>query len=238
VPASRCSASIRFDVNEKGQVPERVEAFGALLGRLGELAKTEQFALHPVSTNIRSLAPDYKYWTRMGFGSAHIAVSQLFQGHFDKILYASDGEGPNPLPGAMHPLFTPHFSTDAVRIQGEQDEMYRAEKVALLADWDAGRRLMQPCHYVKIPEQGKINCGRCEKCVRTMLMLIGLGKLQDVSAFVENDLAPDRVFQIPVNNRRKAALLQQSIPSLRKVGRNDLVWAIRARVALFYIVRN
>ena len=71
-----------------------------------------------------------------------------------------------------------------------------------------------------------------------MLMLIGLGKLQDVSAFVENDLAPDRVFQIPVNNRRKAALLQQSIPSLRKVGRNDLVWAIRARVALFYIVRN
>jgi len=227
-----------FDVNDDGPVPERLVAFEALLQRLRGLAEAEHFELHPVHTNIRSLAPNYKYWTRMGFGAAHIAVSQLFQGHFDKVLFASDGDGPNPLPGAMHPLFNPHFSTDAVRIQGEQDEMLRAEKIALLADWDLGRRLMQPCHYVKIPAEGKINCGRCEKCVRTMLMLIGMGRLDEVSAFAENDVTPDRIFRIPVNNRRKAKLLLQAVPYLREVGRMDLVWAIRARVALFHLVRT
>ncbi|HVS03293.1 MAG TPA: hypothetical protein VMT16_11035 [Thermoanaerobaculia bacterium] len=228
----------KFDVTDGRPVPERLDAFAALLGRLGELAREEHFRLLPVRTNVRSLAPSYAYWTAMGFGAGHSAVAQLFQGHFDKVLFASNGDGPNPPPGAAHPVFNPHFSTDAVRIQGEQDEMRRSEKLELLTRWELARRLMQPCHYVRIPEGGRINCGRCEKCVRDMLTLIGLGRLRNVSAFAEDDLTPDRLFRIPLNNRRKAALLLQSIPGLRQAGRRDLAWAIRARVALFHLLRT
>lgn len=227
-----------FDVDANGPVRARLDAFDSLLQRLRGLAEVEQFALHPVWTNVRSLAPSYRFWTQVGFGAGHFAVSQFFRGTYDKVLAASNGLGPNPEPGALHPLFDAHLSTDAVRIQGAEHEMSRTEKVALLADWDAGRRLMQPCHYVEIPPDGQINCGRCEKCLRTMLTLIGLGKLDQVSAFSENDVPIDRIFRIPVNDLGKARLLAQSIPSLQRVGRGDLVWAIRARLALFHLLRH
>ncbi len=229
----------KFDIDEQGnQVPERLDAFEAVVGRLSELADAENYELHPVRTNIRSLAPGYSFWVKMGFGAGHSAVSQLFQGTYDKVLLASDGDGPNPPPVAIHPVFNQHFSTDAVRIQSEQDEMTRLQKIDLLTDWEYGRRFMQPCHYVHIPEGGAINCGQCEKCVRTMLSLIGLGKLDEVSAFEQKDLKPIRVFLIPVSHAGKAKLLGQAIGPLQKAGRSDLVWAIRARLALYYLLRH
>ena len=174
----------------------------------------------------------------MGFGAGHVAVSQLFAGVYDKILFASDGEGPNPHPGPIHPLITPWFSSNAVTVQSDQDELTRPDKIALLADWDPGLRIMQPCHYVKIPEDGRINCGRCEKCIRTMLLLLGMGRLQEASAFRENDVTPAMIRAIPVHNVRKAELLAQSIPLLQEAGRRDLVRAIRRRILKFRLRRS
>lgn len=227
-----------FDCDKNGPVPARLNAFSELVSRLQELAMVEHFQLLPVYTNVRSLAPHYRYWIKVGFGAGHSAVAQLFQKQFDQVLWASDGDGANPDPGAEHPLFNRHYSTSALRLLDDGLELSRKEKVALLSQWDIGRRLMQPCHYVHIPEAGKINCGRCEKCVRTMLLLLGMGKLAKVEAFAENDVYWKILFQIPVNNRRKALLLKQSIPDLQRIGRHDLVWAIRFRIMLYSIFRH
>jgi hypothetical protein len=219
-----------FDLDENGPVPERLAAFEDLRGRLRSLAEAEKFELLPVRTNVRSLGFDYRAWTRIGFAAGHIAVAQLFHGHFDKVLFSSDGAGPNPPHAAAHPMITPWFSTNAVTVQSDQDAILRTDKIALLANWEWGRRLMQPCHYVRIPEQGRINCGQCEKCVRTMLTLIGLGRLKDVSAFAGMDVTPDLIRKIPVHSDLKASLLAQSIPLLRTAGRDDLIRAIRQRM--------
>jgi hypothetical protein len=227
-----------FDLDENGPVAARLTAFFGLVSRLRELAVTEHFQLIPVYTNVRSLAPHYRYWIKVGFGAGHSAVAQLFQKQFDQVLFASDGDGANPFPGAEHPLFNRHYSTSALRLLDDGLELLRKEKVTLLSQWGTGRRLMQPCHYVQIPEAGKINCGRCEKCVRTMLVLLGIGVLDKVDAFAENDVHPMALFRMPVNNRRKAQLLRQSIPDLQGIGRHDLVWAIRFRIMLYFIFRH
>lgn len=227
-----------FDVDSRGPVPERLAAFDALLGRLRIVAEAERFELHPVYTNVRSLAPSYTYWTRMGFGAGHIAAAHLFHGYLDKVLYASDGDGGDPGPGAWHPRFVRHFSTDAVQVEPTEILMTRMEKTALVSEWGWGRRMMQPCHYVRIPERGKINCGRCEKCIRTMLALIGLGRLGEVDAFEENDVPVSRLFLVPLSTHRKASLLRQTLPGLARAGRRDLVWAVRVRLALRCILRR
>ncbi len=227
-----------FDLDARGPVPERLDAFNALLQRLNAIASAESFTLHPVYTNVRNLAPNYRYWTSMGFGAAHIAACHLFQGHIDRLLYASDGDGANPSPGAWHPLIAPQFSTEALLVQPSEVAMSRVEKTALLCEWDIGRRYMQPCHYVRIPEAGRINCGRCEKCIRTMLALIGLGKLKEVSAFDEDDLPPARLFRMPVSTKNKAWLLRDTIPPLLKAGRPDLARAVRARLLLYHLLRR
>lgn len=227
-----------FDFDQDGPVPERLREFDTQLERLGELAREEHFTLLTVRTNIRRIAPDYKYWTQIGYGPAHSAVAQLFDGTFDKVLMASDGDGANPESGGMHPVINHHFSTDAVRIEEAQGEMTRPEKVALLTAWEFARRNMQPCHQIQLPADGRLNCGRCEKCVRTMLILAGLGKLPDVSAFTENDLTPSQVFLIPVHSKPKAEHLRRCIAPLIAAGRPDLAWTIRARLALFSVVRR
>ncbi len=71
-----------------------------------------------------------------------------------------------------------------------------------------------------------------------MLLLLGTGRLGEVDAFDENDVRPITIFRIPVNNLKKAQLLAQSIPDLKHIGRHDLVWAIRLRLMLFYILRH
>lgn len=227
-----------FDLDYRGPVPERLAAFDERIGRLAELAAKESFTLHAVYTNIRSLAPSYRYWTRMGFGAAHISVAQLFHGYMDTVLYASDGDGANPPPGAWHPLIVPHFSTDAVRVQATEVAMKRVEKTEVVSAWEYGRRYMQPCHWIHIPESGRINCGRCEKCIRTMLTLIGLGRLKEVSAFDEDDVPPSLLFQMSLTNRVKADLLQETIPGLLCAGRRDLARAVRARLALYRLFRR
>jgi hypothetical protein len=116
--------------------------------------------------------------------------------------------------------------------------MTRPEKVALLTAWEFARRNMQPCHQIQLPADGRLNCGRCEKCIRTMLILACLGKLPDVSAFTENDLTPSMVFLIPVHSKPKAEHLRRSIAPLIAAGRSDLAWTIRARLALFSVVRG
>ena len=226
-----------YDVGEEGPDAERLRAFEALLERLGNLARKEQFDLLPVRTNVRRIAPSYRAWTTVGYGGGLIAAAQLFQGSFDRVLYSSDGVGPNPHPGTLHPLTNRLFSTEALTVQSDQDEVRRSEKVALLADWDEGRKLMQPCHYVKIPGEGKINCGECEKCVRTMLILIGLGRLDEVDAFHKKDVTPDMIRRIPIHHGGKLELLRESLPLLEKAGRSDLVRAIRRR-ALKYRIRR
>lgn len=227
-----------YDVTEEGPSDDRLRTFESLLERLGKLAGEEHFDLLPVRTNVRRIAPDYRAWTKVGFGAGHIAAAQLFQGSFDRVLFSSDGDGPDPPPGAMHPLTNFGYSTGALTVQSDQDEMRRSEKVALLADWEAGRRWMQPCHHIEIPGEGKINCGSCEKCVRTMLVLIGLGRLDEVDAFRGMDVSPEKIRRIPIHNRRKLNHLLDSLPLLEEAGRDDLVKAIRRRARKYRFRRK
>jgi hypothetical protein len=222
-----------FEVTADGPVPERLAAFRRLESRLKSIARAEDFQLIPICTNTRLLSGNYASWTSVGFGAANAAVAHALSRRFTKVLLASGGDGVDPPGGASHPLLDQHFSTAAVHIQHEQASWTRLDKLRLLAAWPAALQVMQPCHYVRVPPAGQINCGRCEKCVRTMLGLICLGKLADAAAFVDDDVTPEIVRSIPVLSPVKAGLLQQLIDPLEKAGRPDLAKEIRRKLRGF-----
>ena len=97
---------------------------------------------------------------------------------------------------------------------------------------------MNPCHTLSIPPEGELNCGRCEKCVRTMLALQAMGKLESVTAFHEDQVPASRLFRMPVNNLRKAKMLSDQLPLLKQAGLWKLVWALRLRLLLFRLLRH
>jgi hypothetical protein len=174
----------------------------------------------------------------VGLGAASVSVAHALSRRFSKVLFASDGNGIDPAPGGSHPLLDQNFSTAAVQVQHEQTSWTRIDKLRLLAAWPSALRLMQPCHYISVPPPGQINCGRCEKCIRTMLGLLALGKLAEAGAFADDDVTPEMVRPIPVANQVKADLLQQLIDPLRAAGREDLVRVIRRKLLAFRWRKN
>ena len=48
--------------------------------------------------------------------------------------------------------------------------------------------MLRSCFYGRIPPAGRINCGECEKCLRTMLALVALGKLDRAPTFWTPDV--------------------------------------------------
>lgn len=222
-----------YEFDAAGPVAERLAAFERLERRLAALAESEDFELIPIHTSARLLCPSYRCWTSVGFGAANTAVAHAFSRRFTKVIFASDGLGVNPLPGGSHPLLDQHYSSAAVHVHHEHAVMSRLEKLRLLAEWKPAMEIMQPCHYVEVPEGGRINCGRCEKCIRTMLMLLALGKLEEASAFSDDDVTPEMVEAIRVADAAKAEILEQSVALLERIGREDLVEAIRRKTARF-----
>jgi hypothetical protein len=223
-----------FDCTADGPVPERLVAFRHLQSRLRDLAETEDFELIPVRTNTRLLTGDYACWTSVGFGAANVSVAHALSRRFSQVLFASDGTGADPPPGASHPLLDQHFSTAAMHVRHEHAAWSRIDKLRLLAQWPHALRIMQPCHRVKLLPEAQLNCGHCEKCIRTMLGLLALGKLAEAEAFTANDVTPEMIERIPVHTPVKAELLRQLIEPLRSAGRPDLVRPIQAKVRAFH----
>ena len=222
-----------FECTVDGPVPERLAAFRQVQARLTDLAESENFELIPVLTNTRLLIGDYECWTSVGFGAANVSVAHTLSRRFTRALFASDGNGVGVPPGASHPLLDQFFSTAAVQVWHEHAGWSRIDKLRLLAEWPTALRIMQPCHRIEVLPEGQLNCGRCEKCIRTMLGLLALGKLRQAEAFAAADVTPEMVEQIPVLSKVKADLLRQLMEPLKRVGRDDLVSAVRARIAAF-----
>jgi hypothetical protein len=113
--------------------------------------------------------------------------------------------------------------------------MTRIEKVALVADWPAGLQNIRVCQN---DSSGSWNCGTCEKCIRTMIMLESLGKLRECTSFPENDISVgllnylemyDMLFDV-----EQIYLYKMTIPLLKERGREDLVDALEKIFQVFY----
>jgi hypothetical protein len=218
-----------FDATEAGPVPERLDAWADLRSRLAGLAERESFTLVPVYTNVRTFSPDYLTWSRALFSPMTAAIVHGFAGRVSTALLGSDGVGIEPDDVSESQMLSQCFSSAALEVRLDLVHLDRLARIRMLADWADGRALMQPCHWVELPRPGQVNCGRCEKCVRTMLGLVVLGRLGDTPAFADDDLTADRIDALHIASSNKLRHLSAFVGPLRAAGRRDLVRAIRRR---------
>jgi hypothetical protein len=236
-PGAACDALHLFGLNNfdfegDAPAPDRLAAWEARRRPLAAVAEAQGLALVPVWTNVRRLCPDHRAWTAVGFGCMTAAVAHALARRLDVAVLASDGGRGEPAARlGGHPLLAPSLSSAAVQLRDGLGHLDRGERLRLLSDWEDARRLAQPCHCIELPAEGRVNCGRCEKCVRTMLLLAALGRLRDWPAFGGEDVTPESVAAIPLEHAGKRRLLAACLPDLARGGRGDLVRAVEARLA-------
>lgn len=74
--------------------------------------------------------------------------------------------------------FVPLIQTERTELIIDGCQYRRVEKIKNLADWHIAQKYLNVCHVSK---ENTANCSSCEKCMRTLLALEILGKLENFS---------------------------------------------------------
>lgn len=138
--------------------------------------------LIPGETNLRS---EFPIWSRYYHGAILAASALALSGGLGHALVPSSNSYAQRRAWGSDPLLDPLWSTERLELVHDGAEARRAEKLASVLAWDS---VVLGCLRVCNKNAGGAhNCGRCQKCVRTMTALELLGVLFGSNTF------PDRL---------------------------------------------
>jgi len=198
--------------------------------RIEAFAKRVDLDLTRLDTNVRLLDLRREPFYYAAHGSAFLAPLVASPGYVSDAFIASAGEG-GPVQGAhgSHPVLDELYSTGAVRIRHMQPQVARTDKLRMLSDWDPAFDTLQVCHGWLADSPEQVNCGRCEKCVRTMVGLIICDALPRFRTFPVDDVTPEMIEGVEIHAKYDYLTVPEVIAGLACVGRIDLVQAIQAK---------
>lgn len=139
--------------------------------------------LIPLETNLLSIihkrlpSPNF-------YGPIIIGTGQVFGAGFGKFIIPSswDHKQLQKKAYSSDPLIDPFLSTDTLEVIHHGATHARIDKVEAIADWEIARKVLWVCEIHKFT-QDTWNCSRCEKCVRAMIPLYALGKMDKFKSF-------------------------------------------------------
>lgn len=219
------------DVVGDGVDPARRRAFDEQHGRLRRLGDATGLEVLPVRTNARALCPDFHAWKYLQFGPSILAVAHLFRRRVTDAWIASHGYGVRQGRYSTHPLVDASLSSGAVELHTGEVAVLRHEKLAAVAAWPEGLEALQVClTHAPLPP-GVVNCGRCEKCLRTRMSLLVAGALDRATTFPQRGLAPAELARYAPNGDPRGHFTAPLVEGLARVGRPDLAAVLARRLA-------
>jgi hypothetical protein len=194
--------------------------------------------LIPLVTNLRRLGPlrgDTTDWMERAHGSFYAAIAHALSPMVARMLLASSFDYPNVVPWGSHPMLDPLLGSADVIVDHHNAHLSRYQKVLgilELGGLDAVASLI-----VCFGAQGRAsgappNCGRCEKCVRTLTELTAAGvDVERLETFEERTVSVATIRSIGrFVDSYQFDCWRDLIGPLRSAGRDDLSRAVAAKV--------
>jgi hypothetical protein len=119
----------------------------------------------------------------LGHGLVLAAVAQLFQGVLGQVIVPASADYRNLKPWGSHPMLDPLWSSSALEVLHDGCEANRFDKARVVANNSLAQKYLRVCVRGDTPHT---NCGRCYKCVSTMVGLKALGVLDRFSCFPDS----------------------------------------------------
>jgi hypothetical protein len=216
-----------FDI---GGVPARgakYHVFERAREHMQPVADDAGIELIPLYTNIRHLCDTRELWLNYFFGAVLAAAAHAFAPRLHAADIAASYDIPNLAPCGSHPLLDPSYGSADVQIRHCDVEVARLDKLRLIAEWPAAFHNFRVC-LANVPD--RLNCGRCEKCVRTMTGLVAIDALQITRAFVEDDVDPVWFEAFKITIRHREPFYRELLEPLRARGRHELAALIAAKL--------
>jgi hypothetical protein len=202
-----------------------------------DVAREADFTLLPVRTNMYMVFKEedartgYDFWNLEYGGAALASVAHAFGSRVQDVTIAGNCDPVNLWPWGTHPMIDHHFGNCRMTIRHDAISLSRLQKVRLVAGWTLALNNIRVCNQARKYSREMFNCGQCEKCIRTMLELQAVGKLEECSAFptrhVDAGLVATRA---RVRNDFIRSFYSDVIPHFREQGRDDIVEAIQVAI--------
>ena len=208
-----------FDIGGVVERGMKYHVFDRAMEAILKITRDAGSQLIAVYTNLRHLCDNRELWLDSFFGAVLAAMAHTFSTRINLMFIASSYDIPNLHPCGSHPLLDPEYSSYGVRLRHRDHEMSRLEKIKIVSGWDVAFQNFRVC-LANVPD--RLNCGKCEKCVRTMTELTALGVLHKTQAFVEDEVTPEDIEQFDITIRVRPPFYRPMVPLLRDQGRDDL----------------
>lgn len=177
-----------FDYDSDQRDPGRFEALRSIYG---PLAESEGLSLVIMRTNMQAFQlatakarVNWLTWIGALLASPALAMSRGLRRHY---IAAAEGYAHFDRLGS-HPLTDGWLSTEGMEILHDGADASRSDKLAALATWPATFDRLRVCRTpdwsgFDVQRKTISNCGRCEKCTRTMIALHLNGTLDRYRTF-------------------------------------------------------
>jgi len=175
-----------------------------------------------IETNLREFSDPVVNW-HMYHGSALAAIGHLLKPGINKIFIPSSNTYKNLIPWGSNALIDPLWSSFDLQFAHDGSEATRVDKVALIAECETALKVLRVCWK---NTGARPNCGKCEKCVRTMVCLQSLELLEKTPTFSDT-LSLLKVARIDADSVSTQADFREVYDSLKKSEADKgLIWAV------------
>lgn len=182
------------------------------------------------ATNWREFSVDWE----MGFGMGIAAVLHQCEASIGLGLWAADESYDHEIiPWGSNSIVAPLLGSPSLPVRVVGGGYERDEKIGYIAHHEAVRRHLRVCW--RQPANG-LNCGRCEKCVRTLVSLWGAG-YERCEAF-EAPLTASTAARIRIGNQVQHDLLASALSRQASRLPRSVVAALRYRLARYRLLKT
>ena len=195
---------------------------------IGQIAKQEQVALIEVESNVRSLTDPILSWTYSHGGCLAAAAMCLRKG-IGQMYVASSADADHQALRGSHLAIDHLWSTETLSFVHDGWEASRMNKIdSEIAQSPLALKYLRVCC---VNPRGAYNCGRCEKCLRTMVSLHAAGVLDRAETFPAS-IDPNLLAGITIAGYDDAVFHWENLAALRARGlAPDLQCALETALA-------
>jgi hypothetical protein len=206
-----------------GEERKRALVSASLRTVAGELG----LPLIEIETDLRTISDDVCGWELVYTSAALASVGHLLAPRFERILIPATHSLRDLHPIGTHPLLDPLYSSERLRFE-HVDSVPRVDKLAYLAESELAMSSLRVCFQ---PQIDALNCGRCPKCVRTMVGLRVIGALGRCST-LPAEFSLLRMSKGKVRRRQSLTYVWENLDAVEARGSDpDLAFALTRLVA-------
>jgi hypothetical protein len=133
----------------------------------------------PVTTNLRELSEKFVKWETQYVSAAMASIILALESVLECVYIASTHAYEDLFSWAgSQPMLDPLYQTEGCGIIHDGNEAKRLDKIRFIAQFPLVTEILRVCF---INTNNQYNCGRCEKCLRTMIGLHIAGVLDKCS---------------------------------------------------------